>query len=88
MILVDEARAAADPKHLAVEGGQGSALTIGRNATRFAGALVGGLGKGLVGVVTKPLAGAADLVAFAGMGFMHGMGAGWSVAPPAARLGR
>nr|VZI03812.1 unnamed protein product [Spirometra erinaceieuropaei] len=47
--------------------------------SRLAGALVTGLGRGLVGVVAKPLAGAADLVAMTGAGFMHGMGVGWGV---------
>ncbi|KAM7537419.1 hypothetical protein Aperf_G00000067116 [Anoplocephala perfoliata] len=44
-------------------------------------AFVGGVGRGLVGLMAKPLAGVADLVAFTGTGFMHGMGAGWGITP-------
>lgn len=47
------------------------------NAEAFAA----GVGRGLVGLVAKPLAGVADLVAFTGSGFMHGMGAGWGITP-------
>ena len=42
-------------------------------------ALVGGVGRGLVGVVTKPLSGAAELVALTGQGLLHGTG--WSSLP-------
>jgi vacuolar protein sorting-associated protein 13B len=38
--------------------------------------LVGGIARGLVGVVTKPLGGAAELVAQAGNGLLQG--AGWT----------
>ncbi|VDL85656.1 unnamed protein product [Schistocephalus solidus] len=55
-----------------------AATTVGA-ISRLAGALVTGLSRSLVGVVTKPLAGAADLVAMAGTGFMHGMGVSWGV---------
>ena len=46
---------------------------------RSAGALVGGLGRGLVGVLTKPLGGAADLLAHTGQGLLHS--AGWRRRP-------
>nr|CDS31286.1 vacuolar protein sorting associated protein 13B [Hymenolepis microstoma] len=49
-------------------------------------ALAGGVGRGLVGLVAKPLAGVADLVAYAGNGFMHGMGAGWGITPSPSHL--
>ncbi|ELT92184.1 hypothetical protein CAPTEDRAFT_228271 [Capitella teleta] len=42
--------------------------------TRAATGLVSGVGKGLVGVVTKPIGGAAELVSQAGMGLMQGTG--------------
>uniref|UniRef100_T1IW73 Chorein N-terminal domain-containing protein n=1 Tax=Strigamia maritima TaxID=126957 RepID=T1IW73_STRMM len=38
--------------------------------------LVSGVGKGLVGIVAKPIAGAAELIAQAGHGILHGTG--WS----------
>lgn len=41
--------------------------------------LVTGVGRGLVGVFTKPLSGAADLVAMTGQGLLQG--AGWSNLP-------
>ena len=40
---------------------------------RFVG-LVSGVARGLVGVVTKPLGGAAELVAQTGQGLLHGTG--------------
>ncbi|KAI4462018.1 vacuolar protein sorting-associated protein 13b [Holotrichia oblita] len=43
--------------------------------------LVAGVGLGLVGVFTKPLSGAADLVALTGQGFLQG--AGWNILPEA-----
>ena len=42
-------------------------------------AVVTGVGRGLVGVFTKPLSGAADLVAMTGQGLLQG--AGWSNLP-------
>lgn len=45
-----------------------------RGAGRAATGLVSGLGKGLVGVVTKPLGGAAELVSQTGYGLLHGTG--------------
>ncbi|XP_076064236.1 vacuolar protein sorting 13B isoform X2 [Oratosquilla oratoria] len=47
-------------------------LTEGASAT----SVVGGMGKGLVGVVTKPIGGAADLLVHTGKGLLQG--AGWS----------
>ncbi|CAB0041010.1 unnamed protein product, partial [Trichogramma brassicae] len=41
--------------------------------------LVSGVGRGLVGVVTKPLSGAAELVALTGQGLLQGTG--WSSLP-------
>lgn len=41
--------------------------------------LVAGVGLGLVGVITKPLSGAAELVALTGQGLLHG--AGWNPLP-------
>lgn len=41
--------------------------------------LVTGVGLGLVGVVTKPLSGAAELVALTGQGLLQG--AGWNPLP-------
>lgn len=41
--------------------------------------LVAGVGLGLVGVVTKPLSGAAELVALTGQGLLQG--AGWNSLP-------
>ncbi|KDR22947.1 Vacuolar protein sorting-associated protein 13B [Zootermopsis nevadensis] len=41
--------------------------------------LVTGVGLGLVGAITKPLSGAAELVALAGQGLLHG--AGWTSLP-------
>lgn len=41
--------------------------------------LVTGVGLGLVGVVTKPLSGAAELVALTGQGLLQG--AGWNSLP-------
>ncbi|XP_071444845.1 intermembrane lipid transfer protein VPS13B-like [Hetaerina americana] len=41
--------------------------------------LVSGVGKGLVGVITKPLSGAAELVALTGQGLLHGTG--WASLP-------
>lgn len=41
--------------------------------------LVTGVGLGLVGVVTKPLSGAAELVARTGQGLLQG--AGWNSLP-------
>ncbi|KAG8228725.1 hypothetical protein J437_LFUL009407 [Ladona fulva] len=41
--------------------------------------LVSGVGKGLVGVITKPLSGAAELVALTGQGLLHGTG--WANLP-------
>lgn len=55
--------------------------TLHHRLTHAAGALAGGIGRGLLGLAVKPLAGMADLVAFTGAGFMHGMGAGWGVTP-------
>ena len=55
--------------------------------THMAGALAGGVGRGLLGLVVKPLAGVADLVAFTGSGFMHGMGSGWGVTPSPNHIG-
>ncbi|KAL5110970.1 Vacuolar protein sorting-associated protein 13B [Taenia crassiceps] len=49
--------------------------------TRVAEGFAGGVGRGLVGLFTKPLAGVADFVAFTGTGFMHGMGTGWGITP-------
>ncbi|GLH10327.1 Vacuolar protein sorting-associated protein 13 [Gryllus bimaculatus] len=43
------------------------------------GGLVASVGRGLVGVVTKPLSGAAELVARAGEGLLYG--AGWASLP-------
>lgn len=43
------------------------------------GSLAAGVGRGLVGVVTKPLSGAADLVALTGQGLLHGTG--WTTFP-------
>ncbi|XP_046401566.1 vacuolar protein sorting-associated protein 13B [Ischnura elegans] len=43
------------------------------------GSIVSGVGKGLVGVITKPLSGAAELVALTGQGLLHGTG--WSNLP-------
>ncbi|XP_014673464.1 PREDICTED: vacuolar protein sorting-associated protein 13B-like [Priapulus caudatus] len=54
-----------------------AAVTPSRAAT--GAAIVTGVGKGLVGVVTKPLGGAAELVSQAGLGLLHG--AGWSRLP-------
>nr|CDS17621.1 vacuolar protein sorting associated protein 13B [Echinococcus granulosus] len=48
---------------------------------QMAKGFAGGVGRGLVGLLAKPLAGVADFVAFTGAGFMHGMGAGWGVTP-------
>lgn len=42
----------------------------------FGGNIAASVGRGLVGVVTKPLSGAADFVALAGQGLLHGTG--WS----------
>lgn len=42
--------------------------------TRAATGLVSGVGKGLMGVVTKPIGGAAELVSQTGMGLMQGAG--------------
>ncbi len=42
--------------------------------TQTATGIVSGMGKGLVGVVTKPIGGAAELVSQAGMGLLHGTG--------------
>nr|CAD7265225.1 unnamed protein product [Timema shepardi] len=41
--------------------------------------LVTGVGRGLVGVITKPLSGAAELVALTGQGLLHGTG--WTTLP-------
>lgn len=41
--------------------------------------VVKGVGLGLVGAITKPLSGAAELVALAGQGLLHG--AGWTSLP-------
>ncbi|XP_069674298.1 intermembrane lipid transfer protein VPS13B isoform X2 [Periplaneta americana] len=41
--------------------------------------LVTGVGLGLVGAITKPLSGAAELVALTGQGLLHG--AGWTTLP-------
>ncbi|KAM3186126.1 hypothetical protein ACTXT7_004958 [Hymenolepis weldensis] len=49
-------------------------------------ALAGGVGRGLVGLVAKPLAGVADLVAYTGTGFMHGMGTGWGITPSPSQM--
>lgn len=46
------------------------------------------VGRGLVGVVAKPLAGAADLVAMTGTGLLQGMGTSWGVPTQPAHLGR
>ncbi|XP_067008128.2 intermembrane lipid transfer protein VPS13B [Anabrus simplex] len=43
--------------------------------------LVTGVGLGLVGVITKPLSGAAELVALTGEGLLHGTG--WTIQPKA-----
>ncbi|XP_063236346.1 intermembrane lipid transfer protein VPS13B [Bacillus rossius redtenbacheri] len=43
--------------------------------------LAAGVGRGLVGAVTKPLSGAAELLALAGQGLLHG--AGWASLPRA-----
>ncbi|XP_071057652.1 intermembrane lipid transfer protein VPS13B isoform X2 [Onthophagus taurus] len=43
--------------------------------------LVSGVGRGLVGIITKPLSGAADLVALTGQGLLYG--AGWKKLPNA-----
>ncbi|VDK36164.1 unnamed protein product [Taenia asiatica] len=48
---------------------------------RVAEGFAGGVGRGLVGLLAKPLAGVADFVAFTGAGFMHGMGTGWGITP-------
>jgi vacuolar protein sorting-associated protein 13B len=45
--------------------------------------LVTGVGLGLVGAITKPLSGAAELVALAGQGLLHG--AGWTSLPKVRR---
>ena len=42
--------------------------------TRVATGLVSGVGKGLMGVVTKPIGGAAELVSQTGMGLLQGAG--------------
>lgn len=44
-----------------------------------AGGVVAGVGVGLVGAVAKPLSGAAELLALAGQGLLHG--AGWNILP-------
>lgn len=48
---------------------------------RVAEGFAGGVGRGLVGLLAKPLAGVADFVAFTGAGFMHRMGTGWGITP-------
>lgn len=48
----------------------------GETSTR---GLVTGVGLGLVGVVTKPLSGAAELVALTGQGLLQGTG--WNSLP-------
>ncbi|KAL5965577.1 Vacuolar protein sorting-associated protein 13B, partial [Taenia solium] len=48
---------------------------------RVAEGFAGGVGRGLIGLLAKPLAGVADFVAFTGAGFMHGMGTGWGITP-------
>lgn len=48
----------------------------GQTSTR---GLVTGVGLGLVGVVTKPLSGAAELVALTGQGLLQGTG--WNSMP-------
>ena len=48
----------------------------GETSTR---GLVAGVGLGLVGVVTKPLSGAAELVALTGQGLLQGTG--WNSLP-------
>ncbi|VDM34355.1 unnamed protein product [Hydatigera taeniaeformis] len=49
---------------------------------RMAEEFAGGVGRGLIGLLVKPLAGVADFVAFTGAGFMHGMGTGWGITSP------
>ncbi|XP_059469479.1 intermembrane lipid transfer protein VPS13B isoform X2 [Neocloeon triangulifer] len=51
-----------------------------QNSSPLSG-LVTGVGLGLVGVITKPLSGAAEFVALTGQGLLHG--AGWSSLPMA-----
>jgi hypothetical protein len=51
---------------------------VHQNSSPLSG-LVTGVGLGLVGVITKPLSGAAELVAMTGQGLLHG--AGWSSLP-------
>ncbi|CAB3369189.1 Hypothetical predicted protein [Cloeon dipterum] len=53
---------------------------IHQNSSPLSG-LVTGVGLGLVGVITKPLSGAAEFVALTGQGLLHG--AGWSSLPKA-----
>ncbi len=44
------------------------------NPTHTATGIVTGMGRGLVGAVTKPIGGAADLVSQTGMGLLQGIG--------------
>lgn len=39
--------------------------------TRRAGHLMAGVGKGLIGIITKPIGGAAELVSQTGQGRLH-----------------
>ena len=41
------------------------------------GMVVGGVGKGLVGIVTKPIGGAADLLVHTGQGLLQVGPVGW-----------
>ncbi|GFO46200.1 vacuolar protein sorting-associated protein 13b [Plakobranchus ocellatus] len=66
---------------LGAEGGGGGGGGVleerrGSSPSSTASGLVAGVGKGLVGVLTKPIGGAAEFVSQTGQGLLHGTGLG------------
>ncbi|RUS71062.1 hypothetical protein EGW08_021166, partial [Elysia chlorotica] len=62
---------------LGTEGGAGSLEERrGSSPSSTASGIVTGVGKGLVGVLTKPIGGAAEFVSQTGQGLLHGTGLG------------